>query len=135
MKSSKEVCTVWPPSVCTLRAASHQPTAPVITLEERSRRDGWVGVRGGGGGGNGASEGLQLYIFTLRFIGRPAKTSSWLESEQQRETVKEMQEMEVCSLEAGPIEASETVYFQCRPSLTAGRLLQEHMDYTACGYF
>lgn len=90
---------------------------------------------GAGGGGNGASEGLQLYIFTLRFEGRPAKPSSWLESEQQRETVKEMQEMEVCSLEAGPIEASETVYFQCRPSLTAARLLHEHMDYTACGYF
>lgn len=72
---SKEAFTVWAQSVCTLWVASHQPTAPVVTLKERS---------GGDAGGNGACEGLLLYIFTLRFLGRPAKTSSWLERRTER---------------------------------------------------
>lgn len=52
------------------------PTAPVITLEELSRRDS---------GGNGACEGLLLYIFTLRFQGRPAKNLVLVREREQRE--------------------------------------------------
>lgn len=66
------------------------PLPPPQPLKERSRRDR---------GGNGAREGLLLYIFTLRFSGRPAKASSWLESEQQKERVKEWKRWE-CSFES-----------------------------------